>query len=160
MTRPNFVSAIISNDKNFVLMIYVQGDDDPHPFWTLPGGRVETGETAEQALIREVKEETGLSILKIGEAAYHTEMQFDDITTRASVYHATEYEGSLQPDDPEDEILKVEWIALAQAIEHLSKIDYPPMSEPPVAYLSKKAKPGKTWQYRLNGNGRKWLADE
>ena len=39
-------------------------------YWALPGGRVEAAETIEQAVVREVKEETGLTtaiIRKIGE---------------------------------------------------------------------------------------------
>ena len=64
-------TAIITYPENKILLI----KRSTAPFvgyWALPGGRSEPGETAEQTVIREVKEETGLDIAvinKIGE--YH-----------------------------------------------------------------------------------------
>jgi len=49
-------------------------------FWALPGGRVDQGKTAEQAIVREVKEVTGLYVEienKIGE--HHEQGVQDDV---------------------------------------------------------------------------------
>lgn len=49
--------AVLTNDTH-VLLHTTQEDD----FWTLPGGHVEWGETAQKALVREFFEETGYQI--------------------------------------------------------------------------------------------------
>ena len=45
--------------------------------WSLPGGALETGETLEQCLIREMKEETGLDVL-VGDLLYVCDRMQDD----------------------------------------------------------------------------------
>lgn len=50
--------AIVRNKKGEVLLVYRQRTND----WTFPKGHVESGETAAEATVREVKEETGLDV--------------------------------------------------------------------------------------------------
>lgn len=58
------VSAAIFRDGRVLI---VRRDRPPaHGLHTLPGGGVELGETLEQAVIREVREETGLAIAPLG----------------------------------------------------------------------------------------------
>lgn len=55
------IDAIILNDKREVLLI--KRKNEPFKgFWALPGGFVDYGEKVEDAVIREVKEETGLDV--------------------------------------------------------------------------------------------------
>lgn len=157
MTDPNFTSAIILNTQKQLLMVLAQGSNDDHPYWTLPGGRVEHGETATQALVREVHEETGLHIVHIGQLAYAVSMQFDDILTRAEVYEIGAYRGDLCPNDPDGKIHEVAWLALDAALQHLQVLDFAPMSQPAIAYLSRQAAAGHHWSFRVDGEGKPWV---
>ena len=59
--RPIFgVGAIIFERENVLLI--KRGQPPLEGFWSLPGGAQETGETVEEALKREILEETGLEI--------------------------------------------------------------------------------------------------
>ena len=55
------VGAIITDAAGRLLLIK-RGHEPGRGLWSIPGGRVEAGETDEQALIREVREETGLAV--------------------------------------------------------------------------------------------------
>jgi len=56
------VGAIITGPGGRLLLIR-RGKEPEAGRWSLPGGRIEPGETDEQALVREVREETGLQVV-------------------------------------------------------------------------------------------------
>ncbi|MFI5779107.1 NUDIX domain-containing protein [Nocardia sp. NPDC051570] len=60
------VGAVVHHDGK-VLLLQRPSDDFMGGIWELPSGKVEPGEALDQALIREVKEETGLDISRIGD---------------------------------------------------------------------------------------------
>ena len=58
MKRDRACAAILNNGQ--ILMVCHQ--TATRTYWTFPGGGVNPGETLEQAVLREVKEETGLDV--------------------------------------------------------------------------------------------------
>ena len=52
---------MVLNDENEVLLVQEVNPLGGTPFWKLPGGQVEDKETLEEAVVREVKEETGIN---------------------------------------------------------------------------------------------------
>ena len=68
-TRPYLaVSAAIFRDSR--VLIVRRARPPAHGLYTLPGGGVELGETLEQAVIREVREETALDIAPVDLVGY------------------------------------------------------------------------------------------
>ncbi len=58
------VGAVVLREDGAVLLIQ-RGRPPGVGTWTLPGGKVEAGETLEQAVSREVLEETGLRVAPV-----------------------------------------------------------------------------------------------
>ncbi|MCF8038662.1 MAG: NUDIX hydrolase [Desulfohalobiaceae bacterium] len=57
--------------KGRVLLVK-RGQEPSLGRWSIPGGRVELGETIEEAVEREIREETGV-VVKAGQLVYHFE---------------------------------------------------------------------------------------
>ena len=82
--RVDAVGAVVFDQRGALLVIR-RGRPPSEGLWSLPGGRVEDGETLEQALVREVREETGLEVEPDGLVATVTRGPYDIHDFRAHV---------------------------------------------------------------------------
>jgi len=64
-SKRDSAKAIIIDEEGKVLIVRINEEMGGAGMWDIPGGGIEKGETAEQALKREVFEETGLKIKNI-----------------------------------------------------------------------------------------------
>ncbi len=98
---------IIKNGR--VLMLYrnKKENDLNEGKWVGPGGKFEPGETADECMIREVYEETGLVVTEfklLGVVKFLSDIWEDE---NMYLYVATDYKGELKCDCPEG---MLEWI--------------------------------------------------
>ena len=61
MTLVRCVGAVVRDDQGRLLMVR-RGHAPAAGTWSVPGGRVEPGESDADAVVREVREETGLEV--------------------------------------------------------------------------------------------------
>jgi ADP-ribose pyrophosphatase YjhB (NUDIX family) len=107
------VGAVIKDEHGRLLMI-LRGHHPGKGLWSIPGGRIEPGETPEQAVIREVREETGLEV-SCGQLLGIAELAgLDGTVVDISDYRAFPAPGAIDPvagDDAAD----VRWVSQADA---------------------------------------------
>ena len=77
--------------------------------WEFVGGKVEPGETKEQALIRECQEELAIT-LSVGDLYMEVIHEYSDITVRLSLFNATITEGVPQKLEHND----IQWISVSE----------------------------------------------
>jgi ADP-ribose pyrophosphatase YjhB (NUDIX family) len=114
--------GVIRRDSQ-VLLVRQGGPDGPGTAWALPGGRVAADELAVEALAREIKEETGLTIngvprlVCVGQMVNPTTIERDagEIPPAGGSavilsYEVTSFDGVLDAAaDPDAEIAEVAW---------------------------------------------------
>ena len=64
MKRRLIALLALINDKNEVLISLRKNKEEYNGYWEYPGGKIESGETLEQGLVREIREELNIAIAK------------------------------------------------------------------------------------------------
>ena len=88
--------------------------------WEFVGGKVELGETKEQALIRECKEELDI-LLSVGDVFMDVIHEYPDITVHLTLFNATIFEGEPQKLEHND----IQWITSSE----ISNYEFCPADE-------------------------------
>jgi 8-oxo-dGTP pyrophosphatase MutT (NUDIX family) len=92
--------------------------------WCIPKGHLEKNETAEQAALREVFEETGLEakvIASLGEVNYQFIQDGAKISKTVHVYLMQQTGGELSFEhDPHKEASELEWVKVSELLDRLS----------------------------------------
>ena len=88
--------------------------------WEFVGGKVEPGETKEQALIRECREELAVT-LRVGEVFMDVVHEYPDLTVHLTLFNAEISEGTPQMLEHND----IRWIT----VEEIDRYDFCPADE-------------------------------
>lgn len=88
--------------------------------WEFVGGKVEPGETKEEALVRECREELGVTIA-VGNVFMEVEHVYPDLTVHLTLFHARIMEGVPQKLEHND----IQWIT----IEEIDQFAFCPADE-------------------------------
>ncbi len=140
------VAVIRNSDK--ILMVQQEGKNyQKSGGWSLPGGCIEDGELISEAITREVHEETGIRIKKIGELVCLVQYNSPTYQAIITLFEIHNWEGELQPNDPDGHVIKACFKPIAEVIKHQENLPRY-MGESLIAYLKGEVKPGSIWLYR------------
>jgi len=147
--------AIVRRD-DAIILVQQQNALDPQPYWVIPGGLVEVGELASEALVREVAEETGARVTALGQLAFISQIDRPSIPIQSVffAFEVREWDGALGSNDPDDEIRQVALVPLAEALERLATNGgWRGVQEPLLAYLRGEVAAGRMVFYREGDDG-------
>lgn len=105
----------VLNPEGHLLVFFRRGS------WDMPKGKIDPGETPEQAALREVQEETGVRHLALGDFLTHTWHTYflkgERILKKTWWYRMQTTDYELVPQTEED-IVEIRWVAPADWIAH------------------------------------------
>lgn len=122
--------VVIDGDK--ILMVKSKGSRK----WSIPSGEIEAGESAQQACVREVWEETGFRI-EVKKQLYTKNVQIGNYEVTSHYFLCEIISGDIYFQDPDNEIDEITWKTEGELKELLH--DYPEDQEHLIAFMNRAA---------------------
>jgi 8-oxo-dGTP diphosphatase len=115
-----FVGICIKNKKLLMTQRFDPDCPEAHLKWELPGGKCEFGETPEEAIIREFREETGVAVdaVSLYPLVYTHYWNYRDATQQTFVFvYKCKFLKNLVR-QPDKKIRDVQWIPLSNVLKY------------------------------------------
>ncbi len=130
MTKPLLLVAAVAliDDDNRVLIAQRPEGKSMAGLWEFPGGKVEAGETPEDALCRELKEELDIELCRACLAPFNfASHAYEKFHLLMPLYLCRTWDGEIRPREGQ----AVKWV---RGID-LSRYSMPPADEPLIPWL-------------------------
>lgn len=120
-------AAILDQEQNKILVAKRDSDRVLHDMWEFPGGKIEAGETSQEAIKREIKEELNVDIEVGPQVGKSTEFEYEFGIVHLTVFYAKLLTGDFELVAHST----MKWVTEQQ----LSDLDWPAADEEIVAEL-------------------------
>lgn len=110
MSKPIRVVGAVFHDGQRFLACRKKPGKPLEGHWEFPGGKIEPGETPEQALAREIREELNL-IAEVGQKVTTTTYEYDFARIELTTFYCTLVDGDLRLTDHDD----TKWVTSTEA---------------------------------------------
>lgn len=169
MTDDLLLVAALLRKEGDILLVRRHASADSPGHWALPSGQAEPGELLMETLVRVVRAETGLDIVRVGELvhvaqSYHSpepgslpgELPGSGTRTTAFVFEAAQWKGELSCGDADEIGAEARFWPRSKAIERLEGHPTRALREPILAYLRSEER-DRIWLYRRDDEGQDQL---
>ncbi len=103
-------AGIVWRDSRFLIDEKTRGPFKN--FWEFPGGKIEAGESPLKALVRELREELGITVTKteFWQSRTHT---YPEISVNLHFFHVTGFLGEPHPEEGQ----RIRWVTIEEALQ-------------------------------------------